>query len=116
MQTIDPLHSINMLNICAYLQQVEHLKDLVDQKSNYIIDSNDGSPSDNLMKFNNYQGISVLFQLIDEVEQPYLDETTFYYRMKHDVTWITEHENFQQPKSLKAFKNPLYGILKNGES
>ena len=26
MQTVDPLHSINMLNICAYLQQVEHLK------------------------------------------------------------------------------------------
>lgn len=117
-QTIDPLHSINMINICAYLQHVDHLKDLVELEMDYFIDSNDRSPSDKLMECRNYQGIGVLFELTTKkkYDVPYLDETMLYWKLKHDAHWVVEHNNFEEPKTLKVFKNPMYGILKNGES
>jgi hypothetical protein len=97
---------------------VDHLKDLVELEMDYFIDSNDRSPSDKLMECRNYQGIGVLFELTTKKKYnvPYLDETMLYWKLKHDAHWVVEHNNFEEPKTLKVFKNPMYGILKNGES
>ena len=59
---MDPIHSVNMLNVCAYLQSNEQLKLILEQEDMiYLSDSNGKYPSDYIIGLNNVRGITFLF-------------------------------------------------------
>lgn len=109
-EPIDPMHSINLLNVVAHLEEVDLLQDLVDKKCHYLIDSSDVSPADLLMNNNNFQGMSYLFKILEQYpENGFLDEKTLYHRLSTEPHWILEFDYFQKPQSIVGWSNVIFG-------